>query len=255
MQQKKEKATKQKEAYVWDWDGTRSGNEAFDSYLDAVTTIWNSIESYEKEFAQYNYNTDTLTINGKYYLLAYMDDGKGNMVTRSQVNWQVYNSILAATGIVTNAATTSLLTASATAALPSLGFSGAAKFAKYIKGGPMVIGKGMKEIGAIAKSNKANARTWKAMKTAAIDPATLGYFSEETIEKMNKCCYIKEVVETDPEYEEIKTIQTSKTEDQLQAEAAAMSSTFENAVVLPEDASKNLDDIDDDSLLEDNEQA
>lgn len=239
---KKEKNLKaEKEPYVWDWDGIPSGNEVFDAYLSAVTIVWNDVETYEKTFAQYNYNIDTITINGRYYLLAYMDDGKGNMITRNQVNWQVYNSVLAATQIVVNATSTSLLTAEATVALPALGMK-AVKFAKYIKGGPMVIAKGMKEIGAIAKVNKANAKSWKAMKTAAIDPASLGYFSEEMVKKMNKCCYLKEIVETDPEYSVIETIQAAKSSEQLQEEAEKVGNTFETANVLPEDANQSLDD-------------
>lgn len=245
---KKEK--KEKPEYVWDWDGVRSGNSTFDEYLITVTQIWNEIEQYELEFGQYHYKTDTIYINEKFYLLAYMQDDAGNLVTRSQVNWQVANSIFAATNIVLNATNASLMTASATLELPSLGLN-ALVYGKYIKGGPMVIGKGMKEIGAIAKANKANARSWKAMKQAAVDPATLNYFSEEAVEKMNTCCFLKEIIDTDPEYAAIVEVQSAKTPEELQAEAERIGNAFAEATILPEDANKSLDNLDDLSGLDD----
>ena len=247
---KEKKQKKEKAEYVWDWDGVRSGNATFDEYLMTVTQIWNDIEQYEAEFGQYHYMTDTICIYGKFYLLAYMQDNVGNLVTRSQVNWQVTNSIFAATNIVLEATNASLMTASATLELPSLGLN-ALVFGKYIKGGPMVIAKGMKEIGAIAKANKANARAWKAMKQAAIDPATLSYFSAEAIENMNRCCYLKEIVDTDPEYAAIVEVQSAKTPEELQAEADRISNAFAEATILPEDANKSLDNLDDLSGLDD----
>ena len=246
---KEKKQKKEKAEYVWDWDGVRSGNATFDEYLMTVTQIWNEIEQYEAEFGRYHYMTDTICINGKFYLLAYMQDNVGNLVTRSQVNWQITNSIFAATNIVLEATNASLMTASATLELPSLGLN-ALVFGKYIKGGPMVIAKGMNEIGAIAKVNKANARAWKAMKQAAIDPATLNYFSEETVKTMNRCCFLKEIVETDPEYAAIVEVQSAKTPEQLQAEADRISNNFENSTVLPEDKNKSLDNLDDLSDLD-----
>lgn len=245
---KKEK--KAKAPYVWDWNGVYTGNANFDEYLTTVTNIWNEIEEYEQTYSQFSYKIDTLSINGKYYLLAYMDDAAGNMVSRSRVNWQVANSVLSATSIVLDATNASLLTAMATLELPNLGLEGSILNAKYIKGGPMVIKKGMEEIGAIAKINKANARSWKAMKTAAIDPAQLGYFSDEALKNMKKCCYLKEIVETDPEYEAIMTIQTAKTPEELKAEADKIGDTFAAATILPEDENKSLNNLDDLSDLE-----
>ncbi len=235
------KPKKEKAPYVWDWDGTRTGNQTFDTYLDDVTKIWNEIEVYEKTFAKFTYHVDTMAYNDKYYLLAYMTDSVGNIVTRSQVNWQVYHSVLSATNIVLDATTASLSTATATLELPNLGLN-AFTYAKYVKGGPMVIAKGMKEIGAIAKVNKANARSWKAMKTAAVDPATFGCFDEETVKAMNKCCFFKEVVETDPEYTAIESVQATKTPEELKAEADRIGNTFAEATILPEDKNQSLDD-------------
>lgn len=248
----KKKDKKEKDPYVWDWDGTRTGNPDFDNYLIEVTNIWREIESYEKEFGAYTYTIETFVVDNEYYLLAYMVDANNNLVSRSQVNWQIANSILAGTNIVLAATNASLMTATATLALPSLGLN-ALIFGKYIKGGPMVISKGMKEIGAMAKANKTNSRSWKAMKKAAIDPATLGVFSEASLEKMNRTCYVKKLTETDPEYQELVTSQASKTPEELQAETEKIDNTFAEATILPEDENKSLDNLDNIDDLEDDE--
>ena len=79
---KKEKVKKEKVPYVWDWDGTLSGNETFDDYLLNLDTIWNNIQEYQNMFGKYTYKQDTVMINEKYYIMAYMTDSLGNKVTR-----------------------------------------------------------------------------------------------------------------------------------------------------------------------------
>mgnify|MGYP002855045498 CR=1 FL=1 len=235
------KEKKEKAAYVWDWDGTLSGNQEFDHYLLSIDTLWNNLQEYKTVYSSYEFKTDTLTINGKHYLMAYMQDAQGNKVTQSQTNWQVYNCVMAGTNIVLDATNASLLTASASLALPSLGLN-SITFAKYIKGGPKVIEMGMKEMKNMNQTNKTIKRTWKAMKNGAIDPASLNYFSDEAVKKMKRCVYIKEIVETDPEFAAVSAAQSAKSEEQLLAELAAAGDNWENSVVLPEDANKSLDD-------------
>ncbi len=229
----KEKKRKEKPAYVWNWDGTRSGNETFDNYLITVTNIWNEIVRYEQEFGCYEYVQDTLQHEGKFYILAYMQDTLGNVITRNQSNWQIANSVLAGVNIVLSSTNASLATANATLALTDMGL-GAIAFAPYIKGGPMVIAKGMKEMKAITKINKITSRQWKAAKNGAIDPSVLGIFSEKEVRKMNKCCYLKEIVETDPMYTVLVTRYETKTPEELAEETAAMSSDWESKNEIPE---------------------
>ena len=250
----KEKKKKEKKPYVWNWDGTLSGNATFDDYLKTVTEIWNEMESYEKEFGCYTYVQDTIynEQDGKLYIMAYMQDSLGNLITRNQSNWQIANSVMAGVNIVLSATNASLATANATLALPELGLN-AIVFAPYIKGGPMVIAKGMNEMGAIAKVNKITARQWKAAKNGALDPATLGLFSEQEVKLMNKCCYLKEIVDTDPMKAEWITRHQQKSPEELAAEAASRAD-FANKEVLPEDANKSLDDEEfDESDFEDSE--
>ena len=252
MQKAKEKAAKKEankqkrqeklQAYQWNWDGKLSGNKTFDDYLQTVTDIWNDILEFEQMFGGYVYKSDTLyhEETGKLYVLSYMQDTLGNTVTRNTTNWQITKSVAASTAIVLEATTASLATASATLALTEMGL-GAIAYAPYIKGGPMVIARGMSEIGDIAKMNKVIARQWKAAKAGAIDPATLGIFTEAEVKTMNKCCYLKEIVDTDPTKQIWIEMQKAKSPEQLAAEAAQRTD-FAATQVLPEDENQSLDD-------------
>lgn len=252
MQKAKEKAAKKDankqkrqeklQAYQWNWDGKLSGNKTFDDYLQTVTDIWNDILEFEQMFGGYVYKSDTLyhEETGKLYVLSYMQDTLGNTVTRNTTNWQITKSVAASTAIVLEATTASLATASATLALTEMGL-GAIAYAPYIKGGPMVIARGMSEIGDIAKMNKVIARQWKAAKAGAIDPATLGIFTEAEVKTMNKCCYLKEIVDTDPTKQIWIEMQKAKSPEQLAAEAAQRTD-FAATQVLPEDENQSLDD-------------
>lgn len=233
---KKEKVKKEKVPYVWDWDGTLSGNETFDDYLLNLDTIWNNIQEYQNMFGKYTYKQDTVMINEKYYIMAYMTDSLGNKVTRGRTNWQIANSILASTNIVLDATLASVLTATAALALPSLGMN-AFFFGKYMKAGPMIIAKGMKEIGNVAKLNKQISRQWKAAKEGALDPVELG-FSEKAARNMNKVCYIKEIVETDPSWQTVSTQTNLKSSDDLEV------AWSDDSTTLPEEADKSYEDID-----------
>ena len=241
-------------SYVWNWDGTLSGNETFDSYLKTVTDINNDIKEFESMFVGYVYNQDTVQIKDKYYIMAYMTDSAGNMITRNTTNWQIANSVAAGTAIVLEATTASLATASATLALTEMGL-GAIAFAPYIKGGPMIIAKGMQQIGDIAKLNKTIARQWKAAKNGAIDPATLGVFDDDVIKKMNKCCYFKEIADTDPIYavasEETVVEETAAAPTPKVYSDAEMGQMLAAMPVAPEDANRVSDDIPDDVMIED----
>ena len=82
---------KEKKAYEWKWDGTKSGNETVDAYLMSVDSIWNNMSEFHKMVDTYQYKEDTLYVNGKYYVQAYMMDNQGNLLTRGAVNWQFVN--------------------------------------------------------------------------------------------------------------------------------------------------------------------
>lgn len=241
------KDKKPKAEYVWDWDGKRSGDKIFDEYLTSVNDLWKEMQSYAETFAIYTYHEDTLTIADRYYIMAYMTDPEGNYLTRGTVGWQLVESVSTSALIVTDATLAAAETISATAELPNLGLD-AFTFGKYIKGGPQVINKGMKEMKTVWAISRGNAKSWKALKNGAVDPETLNYFSDDAIKLIRRCCYIKEIVQTDKAYEQVMKRQIAKTEEELAQEAALLASNLENGITLPEDASKTLDDISDDAL-------
>lgn len=242
---KDKKEKKEKKEYVWDWNGEKSGDESIDGYLQTITELWDSISVYQEKFGSYVYVEDTLQINGKYYIMAHMENAEKEAVTRGMVNWLFTEAVLSSTNIVLDATNAAASTAVATLALPSLGL-GALKFGKYLKGGPQVINKGIKGIGAISKQTKKNARSWKSLKNGAVDPKSLNYFSDEALKTMRRCYYIKEIVETDPSYTVVEQCLRNKTPEEIEADANRLSQEIAQQTVLPEDASKSLDDLSDD---------
>jgi hypothetical protein len=240
--------SKEKKKYEWNWDGTKSGNADFDEYLFKVDTLWTKIKTYHETMDQFTYKEDTLSIDGKYYVVAYMLTDEGQYVTRSTVNWQFSEAILQSSQIVLDATDAALLTATATMALPNLGLN-ALSFSKYLKGGPVVIGRGTGEMKTVWSLRKQQAKRWKAMKKDAVDPSTLPLeLTESQVKLLNKCAFIKEYNETSEEYQVISEVQKNKTEEQLQAEKDAFANSLASATILPEDESKTLDDLSDDDL-------
>ena len=65
---------------------------------------------------------------------------------------------------------------------------------------------------------------------------------------MKRCVYIKEIVNTDPSYEAVVEHQKQKSEEQIKAEADQIAMVLSNAIIIPEDNSKQLDDISDEAL-------
>lgn len=246
---KKDKKSKEKKEYVWDWNGERSGDKDFDEYLVKINELWKMMDTYQAKFGSYNYVEDTLQINGKLYIMAHMEDANKSVVTRGTVNWLFANSISTGVSIVLDATSASLLTTSATLALPLLGLK-AVKFGKYLKGGPMVINKGVKDIGAMTKQTKLNLRSWRSLKNGAVDPETLNYFSEQALKTMKRCYYVKEIVKTAPTYTVIEQRLKDKTPAEIEAEANRIGQEIAQQMVLPEDANKDLDDLSDAELEE-----
>jgi hypothetical protein len=240
--------SKEKKKYEWNWDGTKSGNEDFDEYLLKVDTLWNKIKTYHETLDKFTYKEDTLSVDGKYYVVAYMTTDEGQYVTRSTVNWQFSEAILQSSQIVLDATDAALLTTSATMALPSLGLN-ALSFGKYLKGGPVVIGRGTGEMKTVWSLRKQQAKRWKAMKEDAVDPSTLSLnLTESQVKLLNKCAFIKEYNETSDDYQMISEVQKNKTEEQLQAERDAFANSLASAIILPEDEAKMLDDISDEAF-------
>lgn len=246
--EKKEK--KAKKELKWDWDGTLSKNAEIDKYLLTIDTLYNKVQAYKNDFGTFNLN-DTTTLydegTGKLYKLAYMTNGTGQMVTRARVNWQFAQAYAEGALIVLDMTNAGLMSASAALTLPELGLN-ALKFAKYVKGGPAVISEGTKTIKAIRGLCIANSRTWKSMKDGAIeDASTLGLkgISTEIAEKLNKCAYIKEVRQDNPEYPELIAKYRNMTPEEIASKYDSVIQVFADSTILPEDEMKKADELPD----------
>ena len=166
--EKREKKEKKKKEYVWKLPKLTK-NEDFDKYLLTCDTLNTKIQVYNDSIVYYKVvQTDTgeKDDTGKaLYQYAVVDD-KGNARNTGKVILQYADLILTGTNIVLDCANLSLLTVSATAALPSLGL-GAFSYGKYIKAGPVIVGKGAKEIKEIIASSKTQAKAIRALKNSS----------------------------------------------------------------------------------------
>ena len=84
------------------------------------------------------------------------------------------------------------------------------------------------------------------MKDGAIkDASTIGYehFTNEVVEKLDKCYYIKEMREDDPDYQEFVARFSAKSEEEISKENQAIAETIANSILLPEDKTKELEEL------------
>lgn len=242
---KKEK--KEKKELKWDWDGTMSGNATIDNYLLTIDTLYNRVQVYKETMGSYDMLDDTLFVNEKVYIMTHMANSSGELVSRSRVNWQCAQAVLEGGLIILDMTNAGLSSATAALELPNLGLK-ALKFGKYVKGGPAVISEGIKSIKSMRGQYMANSRKWKAMKDGAIeDPTTIGYdgFTPEIVKKLNKCYYIKEMREDDPEYAEVIARYKAKDPEVIAQENKDFADKLDSTTVLPEDKSKELDEVPD----------
>ena len=241
-------AKKKTKEIKWDWDGTKTGNETIDNYLVCIDTTYRNIQQYKEQMEGYEMKADTILINGQYYAVAYMLNSQGQMVTRGEVNWQCAQAVMDGVNIILDITNAQLSTASAVVALPELGLN-ALTFGKYVKGGAAVFTQGISEVKAIRGKWVANSKNWKSLKNGALEnPATLNYFDEEAIKKLNKCCYVKPILPEDESYKTFAEKSQAKGEEQLKAESEAFAKQLAQLSVAPEDVKKQQDDISDDEL-------
>ena len=245
---KKEK--KEKKELKWDWDGTLSKNEEINKYLLKIDTLYKKVQAYKEDFGTCNLNDSTTLYDeatGKLYKLAYMTNGSGQMVTRARVNWQFAQAYAEGALIILDMTSAGLMSANAALTLPKLGLD-AFKFGKYVKGGPLVISEGTKSIKTIRGLCMSNSRTWKSMKDGAIeDASTLGLkgISPGIAEKLNKCAYIKEVRQDDPEYPELIAKYRNMTSEEIASKYDSVIQVFADSTILPEDEMKKADELPD----------
>lgn len=243
--QDNKKKKKAKKEFVWDWDHVKSGNKDVDEYLMACDTLWNDITQYQENITAYEYKEDTLKWGDKYYIMAWMQTKDNALLTKGAANWQLVESITSGISIVTNSVQIAAQTATATMSLPSLGLK-ALSYGKYVKAGPMIIGKAGKEIKEIVLLRKEQMNKWKAMRQDAIDPATVFTDMDPALlDKLSKSYFIKELKPEEAGYDEIKTIMEQKSSEELMQDSKDKFAEINGKTVLPEMAGKTLNDDDD----------
>ncbi|MBS6225176.1 hypothetical protein [Parabacteroides johnsonii] len=192
--QKKKKEKKPKKEFVWDWDGKKTGVEEVDEYLLGCDTLWTGIEDYRKDVACYKYYDHTFSVNDKNYTTVFMiDTVNKRLLSPGLINWQFAQSTGAVTLLALTATNLALQTTNATMALPKLGLN-AFTYGKYIKAGPIIIGKAKKEFDAI-RSNYTLTR--RRFLTAREESVPMEEYSPELKEKLKELFSIK----TDEEFE------------------------------------------------------
>lgn len=169
----KEKAPKVKRPFEWVMPEL-TGNEDFDTYLLTCDTLYNSIRTFADEIPVYNvvyhrvpdpedptkclYNED-----GTPELTAHIEDVDGKVRNTGGVLAQYAEIIFTGTNLLLECTNITVLTASATASLPSLGL-GAISYAKYVKAGPVIANMGLAECKEIVERLKTQSAEIKALK-------------------------------------------------------------------------------------------
>jgi len=253
--QKKEKKEKN-----FEWVMPKlSGNKDFDGYLYACDSLWTKMEQYQENITSYQLKEDTLKASdGKIYILSHMENISGKLMTKGAANWQLAESATAGLSIIANSMQISTQTAAATLALPSLGFK-ALSYGKYVKAGPLIVGKAGKEIKELVLRRKEQMKKWKDMKANNVDPSVLGVtLNDNVLSNLQKSYFIKVLKPEDTGYEETVTFWANKSDEEITASVNDIIVGIDAKTVLPEEAGKTIDevkDMDDEELLKDSEAA
>lgn len=163
-----QKKKKEKKPFVWELPKL-TGNKDFDEYLLTCDTLYTRIQHYNDSIVYYKVEqaeTGQTDDTGKPLYKYQIVDAEGNVRTPGRALAQYADFILTGTNIILDCTNLSLLTATATASLPSLGFN-ALSYGKYIKAGPKIVGMGGKEIKEIVTSCKAQAKAIRALKKSS----------------------------------------------------------------------------------------
>ncbi len=165
-QKEKNKEKKTKPIYVCP---KLTSSEDFNRYLLTCDTLYTRIQSYNDSITYYKVaqadtglKDDTGLPLYKYAIV----DNQGNVRNPGRALKQYADFILTGTDIVLDCTTLTLLTVTATASLPSLGFD-ALSYAKYLKAGPKIVAMGGDEIKEIITSCKTQAKAIRALKKSS----------------------------------------------------------------------------------------
>lgn len=163
-----QKKQKEKKPFVWELPKL-TGNDDFDRYLLTCDTLYTRIQSYNDSITYYKVEqapTGEVDDAGKPLYKYKVVDNAGNTYNTLKVVSQYADFILAGTNILLDCTNLTLLTATATTSLPSLGLN-AFSYGKYVKSGPQIVSLGGKEVKEIISSYKSQAKAIQTLKKSS----------------------------------------------------------------------------------------
>ncbi len=174
--EKKAKEKKEKKEFVWELPALTK-NEDFDKYLLTCDTLYHEINKYCENIAFYTVKKIEVKdengniLESKYKVVDTTDNNRIRGTQEALV--QLADIILTGTNLLLDIANISLLSATATTALPELGAMNALTYAKYLKAGPKIVQMGTQEIKQIIESCKAQAKVVKDYKNGFTEAGEL----------------------------------------------------------------------------------
>lgn len=165
---KKEKKKKEKKPYVWEMPKL-TGIKEFDDYLLLCDTMNTKIKKYSEGITFYEVaEIHVKDENGEEDIQYCVVDSAGNMRSSNLALEQDLDIVFAYPGLALDATNLTLATTNATLSLssaPLLSLS----HGKYLKAGPVLTGRALKEMKVIYKKARAQAKQIKALKAGKID--------------------------------------------------------------------------------------
>lgn len=166
--EKKEKKKKAKKPYVWVMPAL-TGNKDFDDYLKLCDDLNNKIVAYSDSIVFYEVaEIHVIDESGEKDIQYHVVDSAGNLRSANKAFQQNFDLVMAYPLIALDMTNLGLASTSASLALADLGLN-AISYGKYIKAGPILIGRGGKEMKEIYKRARAQAKQIKALKEGKID--------------------------------------------------------------------------------------
>lgn len=166
--EKKEKKKKAKKPYVWVMPAL-TGNKDFDDYLKLCDDLNNKIVAYSDSIVFYEVaEVHVIDESGEKDIQYHVVDSAGNLRSANKAFQQNFDLVMAYPLIALDMTNLGLASTSASLALADLGLN-AISYGKYIKAGPILIGRGGKEMKEIYKRARAQAKQIKALKEGKID--------------------------------------------------------------------------------------
>lgn len=166
--EKKEKKKKEKKPYVWVMPKL-TGDQSFDEYLKLCDQTNSQIKKYSEGITFYEVAEIHVTdANGEVDVQYCVVDSLGNIRSSNLALAQNLDIIFAYPSIALDATNLTLSTATATTAIagnPMLALT----HGKYLKAGPILSGRVLKEMKVIYKKARAQAKQIKALKAGKID--------------------------------------------------------------------------------------